>query len=224
MTDQAEARGDAGQIRRPVTAGVRVLVTSAVGLFAFGIVMTLAPWQVASLVGWDVWAGVFVGWVWWSIGRMDGSATAKSAMIEDDSRAASDVVLIAASVASLLGVGFALLKASSETGTARGLVTAVAALSVVLSWAAVHTVFTLRYARTYYAEGGGIDFNGDRPPDYRDFGYVAFTIGMTYQVSDTDLTSNSLRRTALRHALLSYLFGIVVVAITINVVAGLLRG
>jgi uncharacterized membrane protein len=85
-------------------------------------------------------------------------------------------------------------------------------------------VFTLRYARTYYAEGGGIDFNGDRPPDYRDFGYVAFTIGMTYQVSDTDLTSNSLRRTALRHALLSYLFGIVVVAITINVVAGLLRG
>jgi uncharacterized membrane protein len=155
---------------------------------------------------------------------MDGAATAKSAMIEDDSRAASDLVLIAASVVSLLGVGLALLKASSEMGTARGLVTAVAALSVVLSWGAVHTVFTLRYARKYYAEGGGIDFNGDRPPDHRDFGYVAFTIGMTYQVSDTDLTSNSLRRTALRHALLSYLFGIVVVAITINVVAGLLRG
>ena len=224
MTDQTEARGDAGQIRPPVSAGVRVLATCVVGLLAFGIVITLAPWQVASLVGWDVWAGVFVAWVWWSIGRMDGSATARSAMIEDDSRAASDLVLIAASVASLLGVGLALLKASSETGTAQGVVTGVAALSVVLSWGAVHTVFTLRYARVYYTEGGGIDFNGDRPPDYRDFGYVAFTIGMTYQVSDTDLTSNSLRRTVLRHALLSYLFGIVVVAITINVVAGLLRG
>lgn len=224
MTDQAEARGDAGQIRPPVSAGVRVLAACVIGLLAFGIVMTLAPWQVASLVGWDVWAGVFVAWVWWSIGRMDGSATERSAMIEDDSRAASDLVLIAASVASLVGVGLALLKASSETGTARAVVTGVAALSVVLSWGAVHTVFTLRYARVYYTEGGGIDFNGDRPPDYRDFGYVAFTIGMTYQVSDTDLTSNSLRRTVLRHALLSYLFGIVVVAITINVVAGLLRG
>ncbi len=92
------------------------------------------------------------------------------------------------------------------------------------SWAAVHTVFTLRYASLYHLEGGGIDFTeGDRLPDYRDFAYVAFTIGMTFQVSDTDLTSFTIRRTALRHALLAYLFGIVIVAITINVVAGLLK-
>lgn len=223
MTDEGQTRGDANETRPPVSARMRVLVACLAGLLAFGIVMAVAPWQVASLAGWDVWAGVFVAWVWWNVGGLDGAATARSAMIEDDSRPASDLVLIAASVASLLGVGLALLKASSEQGTAQGIITAVAALSVVLSWAAVHTVFTLRYAREYYAQDGGIDFNDDRSPDYRDFAYLAFTIGMTYQVSDTDLTSNSIRRTVLRHALLSYLFGIVVVAITINVVAGLLH-
>jgi len=223
MTDQGETRGDADEMRPPISARMRVLAACVAGLLAFGILMAVAPWQVASLAGWDVWAGVFVAWVWWNVARLDGAATARLAVIEDASRPASDLVLIAASIASLLGVGMALLKASSEDGTAQGLITAVAALSVILSWAAVHTVFTLRYAREYYAEGGGIDFNDERSPDYRDFAYLAFTIGMTYQVSDTELTSRSIRRTALRHALLSYLFGIVVVAITINVVAGLLN-
>jgi uncharacterized membrane protein len=130
-------------------------------------------------------------------------------------------VLIAASVASLLGVGLALLQASDESGVARALTTAVAVATVVLSWLAVQTVFTLRYAHLYYLDGG-IDFHNEKAPDYRDFAYVAFTLGMTYQVSDTDLTSKKIRTTALRHALLSYVFGIAVIAITINVVAGLL--
>jgi hypothetical protein len=78
--------------------------------------------------------------------------------------------------------------------------------SVVLSWAVVHTVFTLRYARLYYlGPDGGVDFNDESKPRYSDFAYLAFTIGMTFQVSDTALCSNEIRRTALRHALLSYL-------------------
>jgi uncharacterized membrane protein len=78
---------------------------------------------------------------------------------------------------------------------------------VVLSWASVHTVFKLRYARPYYSGGGGIDFHVDERPDFGDFAYVALTIGMTFQVSDTDLTAKPIRMAALRHALLSYLFG-----------------
>jgi uncharacterized membrane protein len=97
-------------------------------------------------------------------------------------------------------------------------------LTVVLSWTVVHTVYMLRYAQLYYARGGkGVEFNGGEPPDYRDFAYLAFTIGMTYQVSDTDLTTKPIRRTATHHALLSYLFGTVVVAMTINVVASLVK-
>ena len=101
-------------------------------------------------------------------------------------------------------------------------ITTVAVVSVVASWVAVHTVFTLRYAHLFYLGDGGIDFHDDRKPDYGDFAYVAFTIGMTYQVSDSDLTAKPIRVTALRHALLSYLFGIAVVALTINVVATLI--
>ncbi len=94
--------------------------------------------------------------------------------------------------------------------------------SVLLSWCLIHTVFAARYARLYYTGSyGGIDFPGDKHPDYADFGYFAFTVGMTYQVSDTNVTDRKMRRTTLRHALLSYLFGAVIIATTINLVAGL---
>jgi uncharacterized membrane protein len=107
---------------------------------------------------------------------------------------------------------------------AQALLTALAVGSVVLSWSVVHTVFTLRYAHLYFSPPlGGIDFNQNPHPRYLDFAYVAFTIGMTYQVSDTDLTTETIRAAALRHALLSFLFGTVILATTINVVAGLLK-
>jgi uncharacterized membrane protein len=100
-----------------------------------------------------------------------------------------------------------------------------AAFTVVVSWTVVNTVFTLRYARLYYrGAGGGVDFGTDstQPPDYRDFAYLAFTIGMTYQVSDTMLRDRGIRRTVLLHAVLSYVFGVVIVSAGVNVVAGLL--
>jgi hypothetical protein len=93
-----------------------------------------------------------------------------------------------------------------------------------LSWSLVHTVFTLRYARTFYSKPqGGIDFNEDDPPTYLDFAYLALTIGMTFQVSDTNLTTKRIRRIALAHAAFSYLFGAVIVGLVINVVASLLH-
>jgi len=100
---------------------------------------------------------------------------------------------------------------------------AVAILSVTASWFAVHTVFTLRYAHLYYLDGGGLDFHDRHRPTYADFAYVAFTVGMTFQISDTEATSRRIRVSLLRHALLSYVFGIAVIALTINVVASLLR-
>ena len=85
-------------------------------------------------------------------------------------------------------------------------------------------MFALRYAHLYYNEPvGGIDFAGEESPDYRDFAYLSFTIGMTFQVSDTAVSARSIRRTITRHALLAYLFGTVIVAILINVTAGLIR-
>jgi uncharacterized membrane protein len=205
-----------------VSARSRLGLCAVGGLVSFAIAMALTPWQVATLIGWDITAAAWVGWVGFSVLNKDSTATQRLATAEDDSRAVADVLLVSASLASLVGVAFALLKAATEKGSGHALITAVAAGTVVASWGAIHTLFTLRYARLYYAEGGGIDFHDDRRADYGDFAYVAFTLGMTYQVSDTDLKSKAIRMTALRHALLSYLFGTVVVAMTINVVAGLL--
>jgi uncharacterized membrane protein len=99
---------------------------------------------------------------------------------------------------------------------------AVSVAGVAAAWATVHTLFTTRYARLFYQWPiGGVDFNEDDAPQYSDFAYLSFTIGMTFQVSDTDLTTKVIRATALRHALLSYVLGVVIIAATINLVAGL---
>jgi uncharacterized membrane protein len=221
----AGPRADAAKetSNRFASALTRLFVAMAAGLAAFGLVMLVTPWQVAVLVGWDVTAVVFLAWVWLTVAGMDSHATAELASAEDDSRFAADIILIAATIVSLVGVALAILKAAGQSGWAKGLTTAVATVSLLLSWTAIHTVYTLRYANLYYRHGGGIHFNSERAPDFGDFAYVAFTIGMTYQVSDTSLTSKAIRMAALRHAFLSFLFGTGVIAMTINLVASLFR-
>jgi uncharacterized membrane protein len=207
--------------------GRRVLVATITGTIA-GVLCALAlPWQAADLIGWDLAAAIFVLSVWASIGRLDSGGTAIAARREDPSVPVADLVIVSAAVACIGGAGLALLRAGSASSGEKVYLISLAVLSVVLGWASVHTVFTLRYARLYYGGvHGGIDFHdddGDDPPSFLDFAYVAFTIGMTFQVSDTDLTSRRVRRAALGHALLSYLFGAVIIGLTINVLASLLH-
>jgi uncharacterized membrane protein len=131
----------------------------------------------------------------------------------------ADVLVLAAAVASLVAVG-ALLSVNGPSVRAETVQALVSIGAVGVAWASVHTVFTTRYARLYYSgTPGGVDFNEDEPPSYSDFAYLAFTIGMTFQVSDTDIQTPALRRVILRHMLLSYLFGAVIVAVTINLIA-----
>jgi uncharacterized membrane protein len=131
--------------------------------------------------------------------------------------------LVGWDVAALVAVGYILIQASSAKGSRQDALAALGVFSVVLSWLAVHTLFSLRYARLYYiGRPGGIDFNQESlDPRYLDFAYVAFTIGMTFQVSDTDLRTPTIRATALRQALLAYLFGVVFLGATINLIASL---
>jgi len=178
--------------------------------------------QVGLGVGYDVAALVFLVWVWATVAGADAAVTQRIALAEDASRAAAEAILVAAGAASLMAVAFALAQAGNSGEPERGLLTALAIGSVALAWTSVHTVYVLRYARLYYTPPeGGIDFH-DEAPGYADFAYLALTIGMTFQVSDTDLTGKRIRRNALHHALLSYIFGAVILAITVNSVAGLL--
>jgi uncharacterized membrane protein len=205
-------------------AARRLIVGAAVGVVAAVIALVYgASWSVALLLAYDAGALVFIIWVWMTIAGSDPLTTSRIALAEDDSRATSDAVLVTAGAASLVAVAFTLGQAGRMGAPGRGLLTALALGSVALAWVSVHTNYLLRYARLYYgAPEGGIDFKGDAP-DYLDFAYLALTVGMTFQVSDTDLGSRPIRRTAIRHALLSYLFGTGIVAITVSSVAALLN-
>jgi uncharacterized membrane protein len=210
--------------RRGASAQSRVLVAAAAGATAAGLVGALGPWELVPLVGWDVAALTYLVWTWGAVWRLDAEHTARTAVREDPGRAATDVLLLSASVVSLLAVGLVLVRAGKSSGAAESLQAGLSLASVVLSWSVVHTVFTLRYARLYYTgSDGGVNFPQDDPPRYADFAYVGFTIGMTFQVSDTELTATEVRVAVLRHALLSYLFGAVILAATINLIAGLAR-
>ena len=134
------------------------------------------------------------------------------------------MVLLGAAVASLIAVGVVLFGAGHASGNLQYLQAGFALVSVFVSWTLVHTVFTLNYARLYYSgRVGGIDFNEPDPPQYSDFAYLSFTIGMTFQVSDTNIESKQIRRLALRHAWLSYPLGVVIISASINLVAGLAK-
>ena len=201
------------------TAGTRIAVSAPLGTAAGVVASFFTIWQAATLIGWDVAIAALLGWIWSGIWGLGAAQTKKNASREDPSLHLSELIVLTAGVAVLAAVGLALLRAGSATGGDKAYLITLGVVSVALSWLLVHTVFTLRYARAYYAAPvGGIDFNEDDPPTYLDFAYLAMTIGMTFQVSDTNLTTKRMRHIALSHALLSYLFGAVIVGLVINVV------
>ncbi len=206
----------------PYSNRVRVGASIVAGIIGGLIGPALHFPALAPLVGWDVTAAAYILWVAFTVFRLNEHDTSVLAEREDPDRLTADVILLLASIASLGAVGMTLIQAGHAEGVEKTVLVVTGVVSVILSWLLVHTVYTLRYARLYF-EGvdGGIDFNSDQKPSYLDFAYLAFTIGMTFQVSDTNITDRRIRRAVLRHALISYLFGTVIVATTINLIAGL---
>jgi uncharacterized membrane protein len=204
----------------------RAAIVSSIGLVLVAALLWFVPWGMAVLVGWDAAALTFLVSIWPIIIPADGAQAAQLARREDETRGSATALLLGASMASLLGVGLALGLAGRHGGPLRVLLIGVAVLTVVLSWTVVNTVYTLRYADLHFtSRNAGIAFGdpaGQEWPTYRDFAYVAFTIGMCYQVSDTTLRDPRIRRTVLFHAFLSYVFGVVIVAGSVNLIAGLL--
>ena len=195
-----------------------------VGVLA-GIVTGLyAGWGYAPVVGWSAAALTFCLVVWMLTRGRDAAETAAMATRDDPSPTVTELLVLIANLMSLVAVAFVLVQASSASGAKQALLAALAVVSVATSWAVVHTLYMLRYATLYYSGTvGGIDFNQDELPRFMDFAYVAFTIGMTYQVSDTTLRSSQIRLAALQHGLQSFIFGSLILATTVNLVAGLAR-
>jgi uncharacterized membrane protein len=218
------ARRTPAELLRKASAWQQLVVAGLTGAAATAVTWTHAASVAALLVGWDVAAAIYLALLWTAVRGIDAMVTAQLVRREDPSSSVAELVLLGASVAALVAIGLLLFRAGHSTGSTRFLMTGLGVISVVLSWLTVHTVFMLRYARAYYQDPvGGIDFNQAEAPAYRDIAYFSFTIGMTFQVSDTSITSSPMRRMALHHALLSYLFGAVILAVAINVVASLLH-
>lgn len=177
----------------------------------------VTPFNVALALGWSIGVVCYCVWTWARLWPLDAEATASHALAEDPGRAVSDAILLLAAGGSVVGVGFVLAASQRSDLLSAGS----GAASVVASWLLVHTVHGIRYADLYFSTPKPpIDF-GDDPPVYSDFAYIAFCVGISYAISDTDLRTTKLRRMALWHALLSYFLGTVVLACTINVIVGL---
>ena len=198
---------------------LRLLGGAIVGIAATALATSMGFRWFSLLLGWDALALTYMVWTWTVIWRYDPTQTASHAEYEEPGRQAVFALILSGALASLVGVGLLLAKARPDHFAS--VAPSVAVASVVISWVAVHTLYALTYARVYFAEKpvGGIDFNSDQPLRYSDFAYVAYTVGMSFAISDTNLTSSRMRAVALKHALLSYLFGSVIVASVVNLIA-----
>ncbi|GGT83133.1 DUF1345 domain-containing protein [Actinomadura citrea] len=193
-----------------MTAGILVCVL--VGVLASVPLGVLSGIAVAIAV--FVTTGVALLW------PMTAEDTRRNARREDFQPLMAESLIVTVAVASLAGVAVLLAIGSSAT---RNGAAAIGLFGVFMSWAMLHQLYAIRYAHLYYGEpSGGIDFNSDEQPAYRDFLYFSYNLGMTYQVSDTDVSSTVIRSVVLRHTLLSYVFGTVILAATVNLVMGMI--
>jgi uncharacterized membrane protein len=206
----------------------RVAILGVVAAVVFLIAWPIIGWELGALAGWDVASTLYLVFSWDIILHADVAMTQELATIEDQTRRTAALIILISTSASLLAVAVTLAAADDQHGWERGGYVVAALVTVLLSWGVLNTLYTLRYADAHYrlAGGAGVEFGGDAddtPPDYRDFAYLAFTIGMCYQVSDQTVRNRYVRRTVLVHSLLSYAFGVVIIASTINVLAGFIN-
>jgi uncharacterized membrane protein len=211
--------------RQRSSSGTRLGTAALIGIPVGCLIGAVGEWMFLPLVAWVVTAVVFLTWTWTAVWPLGPDDTERLSSREDSSRALSDAILVFVSVAALLAVALVVFTAGQSAGSGGPATLMLGVASVICAWAVLHTVFTLKYARQYYRDAvGGLGFNQDEPPGYRDFAYVAFTVGMTFQVSDTDIQHARMRSLVLGHALMAYLFGAVIIAVTVNLLAGLSGG
>jgi uncharacterized membrane protein len=210
-------------------SGRRLLVGGAIGVivaFALYDVLRL-PLRVAG--GWIVGVAVFMALTILAVRGAGPEQLRRRARLQDPRRWIITLLVVAAAAVSLLALGASFAKEAGETGTGLALRLGFAALTIIASWTLTHTIFALHYAHHFYGDDetreglqdrGGLQFPGNDPPDYWDFLYFSYVVGMTCQVSDVQVTSRAMRRLVLAHGVLSFFFNTVILALAVNFVAG----
>lgn len=204
----------------------RLLISVAVGL-AVMLALAATGWRPATkiLVGWDIGVALYLVLVYWMMAHASVSHIRRRAAMQDEGAFALLVLTAAAASASLVAVIVEV--GGAKNGDAWGGL-ALGMSTLLLSWLFLHTIYALHYAHEYYGEGrdaqiGGLEFPGDQNPDHWDFLYFSFVIAMTSQVSDVQITSKVIRRLVNVHGVLSFFFNVVLLALTINMVSGVIK-
>jgi uncharacterized membrane protein len=206
---------------RIIRARSRLFIAALVGL----IVIAVSPsdWLLITrlLVGWDIGIAFYLIAAYQIVASAETSHIQRRAAIEDEGQIGILVLTVAAALASL-GAIIALL-GSSHGGNRNPMQLGLATVTILLSWAFIHTIFAFHYAHEYYGAKGkkksGLTFPNDNQPDYWDFVYFSFVIGMTSQVSDVAVALKPIRRTVAAHGIVSFLFNAALLALTVNIAA-----
>lgn len=204
----------------------RALICAGAGVVTGTVAGLAVDARLGPLVGWCTAGVLALVWVWRLCWPQDAAGTRRVAREESSSRVTDDAV-VTACFASLVAVVVALTQTNSQDpDPVSVLLVVLGVLGTMVAWALVNTVWALKYARLYFVDhaSGGFDVKQEDPPRYSDFAYLAFTVGMSFAVSEIELTSSLMRRKTLQHALLSYFFGTVVIAVAINFVTNLGQG
>jgi uncharacterized membrane protein len=198
----------------------RLVLATCLGLAVTALLPTEWRWATRELVGWDFGVGLYLMAAYAVIARADVDHIKREAARQDEGAV---LILILTAAAAFASLGAILAELAATHGTDSHPVNlALAAVTIVLSWGFTHTIFALHYAHEFYGEGGkkaGLAFPGDQEPDYWDFVYFSFVIGMTSQVSDVAVTARRIRRTVSAHGVVSFIFNAALLALTVNIAA-----
>jgi uncharacterized membrane protein len=200
---------------------------------AIGIIASLIPWhlrpQTRFLVAWDIGAFALLVLCALLFSSESEHRMERDAAAQEEGEWTIFSITIIGTIASFVALTGEFSDLKSLPPAVRGGHVALVAVTLLFSWLVTHTLFALRYAHEYYerkkgaaAVDGGLEFPGGLPPDYWDFFYFALVLGMTFQVSDVEITTRKMRRLATMHGLLGFLFNAVIIALTVNIAAGLL--
>jgi len=204
--------------RTAISAGVAV----ATGVVLF--VGLRLSWRLAALASWDAGGLSLLLLAWLTISLCSAKTTRERASGDDPGRTAVYALVLLSAGASLLASTALVRRAKAVAGVEGDAWVALCLANVALCWALTHTAFALRYARLYYREDdegvGGVEFPGGGAPSYFDFAYLAFTVGMCFQVSDSSVTSPQIRRAVLLHACMSFVYNTAILAFVLNLVFG----
>ncbi|MER7243447.1 DUF1345 domain-containing protein [Kribbella sp. NPDC000426] len=202
-----------------MTANARQLLSVLIGCVVGAVVAVIWSVPLGILAAITVIGAAFVISAVIVLWPMDADATRRHVGREDFRPAVDELFVVALAIGAVTLIALILILGRSQ---GQNVAAAIGLAGVFMNWAVLHMMYAARYAHLYYFDpAGGIDFNSDESPSYRDFFYFSYNLGMTYQVSDTSVSSSAIRAVVLRHCLLSYIFGTVILAATINLVAGI---